>query len=144
MVLHRLSTLRSWGEAQRFRAFFYPRRPAADAMGSESEPLCAASWAGLTQAYVNLKKVLADYGATLDLLVEEVLYVTDMDAAFGRGEVRKQAYSGRPVVASTILVTPRLALPDQLIMPCRRWLPSSDHLDGRCSKACGRTRASSD
>jgi enamine deaminase RidA (YjgF/YER057c/UK114 family) len=37
---------------------------------------------GLTQAYVNLKKVLADYGATLDLLVEEVLYVTDMDAAF--------------------------------------------------------------
>jgi enamine deaminase RidA (YjgF/YER057c/UK114 family) len=70
----------------------------------------------MAQAYVNLKKVLADYGASLDNVVEEVLYVTDMDAAFAvAGEVRKQAYGGRPVVASTILVTPRLAFPDQLI-----------------------------
>jgi hypothetical protein len=39
-----------------------------------------------------------------------------MDAAFAvAGAVRKQAYGGMPVVASTILVTPRLAFPDQLI-----------------------------
>jgi enamine deaminase RidA (YjgF/YER057c/UK114 family) len=70
----------------------------------------------MAQAYVNLKKVLADYDATLDNIVEEVLYVTDMDAAFAvAGKVRKEAYGGRPVVASTILVTPRLAFPDQLI-----------------------------
>jgi hypothetical protein len=49
--------------------------------------------------------------------VEEVLYVTDMDAAFAAaGPVRKEAYgSEKPDVASTILVTPRLALPPQLI-----------------------------
>jgi hypothetical protein len=46
-----------------------------------------------------------------------VLYVTDMDIAFAvAGRVRKEAYGAkRPEVASTILVTPRLALPTQLI-----------------------------
>jgi enamine deaminase RidA (YjgF/YER057c/UK114 family) len=59
---------------------------------------------------------LERYGATMDNVVEEVLYVTDMDAAFAvAGEVRAEAYGGRPVVASTILVTPRLAFKDQLI-----------------------------
>jgi enamine deaminase RidA (YjgF/YER057c/UK114 family) len=70
----------------------------------------------MAQSYANAKKVLAQYGATLDNVVEEVLYVTDMDAAFAVArEVRTEAYGGRPVVASTILVTPRLAFPTQLI-----------------------------
>ena len=70
----------------------------------------------MTQSYANAKKVLAQYGATLDNVVEEVLFVTDMDTAFAAaGAVRTEAYGGRPVVASTILVTPRLAFPDQLI-----------------------------
>jgi enamine deaminase RidA (YjgF/YER057c/UK114 family) len=70
----------------------------------------------MTQSYANAGKVLAQFGATLDNVVEEVLYVTDMDAAFAvAGEVRANAYGGRPVVASTILVTPRLAFPSQLI-----------------------------
>lgn len=49
--------------------------------------------------------------------MEEVLYVTDVDTAFAAaGPVRKEAYgSGRPEVASTILVTPRPALPAQLV-----------------------------
>jgi hypothetical protein len=43
--------------------------------------------------------------------------VTDMGTAFAAaGPVRKEAYgSPKPDVASTILVTPRLALPQQLI-----------------------------
>ena len=71
----------------------------------------------MKQTYANAKKVLGLYGATLDNVVEEVLYVTDMDAAFAAaGVVRKEAYgSERPEVASTILVTSRLALPTQLI-----------------------------
>ena len=49
--------------------------------------------------------------------VEEVLYVTDMEKAFAAaGPVRKEAYgSSRPAVSSTIVVTPRLSLPTQLI-----------------------------
>ena len=71
----------------------------------------------MRQSYQNAAKVLARFDATLDNVVEEVLYVTDMDAAFAvAGSVRKQAYgSARPEVASTILVTPRLALATQLI-----------------------------
>ena len=70
----------------------------------------------MAQSYANIGKVLADYGLTMDNVVEEVVYVTDMDAAFAvAGEVRRQAYGGMPVVASTILVPPRLAFPDQLI-----------------------------
>lgn len=71
----------------------------------------------MQQTYENAKKLLANFDATLDNVVEEVLYVTDMDAAFAvAGTVRKNAYgSDKPAVASTILVTPRLALPTQLI-----------------------------
>ena len=71
----------------------------------------------MRQAYENAKKVLSYYGATLDNVVEEVLYVTHMDAAFAvAGPVRKEAYgSEKPEVSSTLLVTPRLAFPPQLI-----------------------------
>lgn len=71
----------------------------------------------MRQAYVNATKLLGEFGATLQNVVEEVLYVTDMDAAFAAaGPVRKEVYaSERPPVASTILTTSRLALPAQLI-----------------------------
>jgi hypothetical protein len=71
----------------------------------------------MAQCYANARNVLAQYGATLDNVVEEVLYVTDMDTAFAvAGAVRAEAYGGRPVVASTILVTPRLAFPSTVKM----------------------------
>jgi enamine deaminase RidA (YjgF/YER057c/UK114 family) len=71
----------------------------------------------MRQTYANAKKILSEFGATLNDVVEEVLYVTDMDTAFAAaGPVRKEAYgSQRPEVASTVVVTPRLALPTQLI-----------------------------
>ncbi|OUL98242.1 hypothetical protein A8M77_32575 [Variovorax sp. JS1663] len=71
----------------------------------------------MRQTYANAKKILARFGASLADVVEEVLYVTDMETAFAAaGPVRKEAYgSQKPKVASTILVTPRLALPTQLI-----------------------------
>lgn len=71
----------------------------------------------MRQTYANAKKILAEFGATLDNVVEEVLYVTDMDQAFAAaGPVRKEAYASQvPQVASTIFVTSRLALPTQLI-----------------------------
>ena len=71
----------------------------------------------MQQTYENARQLLGQFGASLDNVVEEVLYVTDMDAAFAvAGPVRKAAYgSERPDVASTILVTPRLALPTQLV-----------------------------
>jgi enamine deaminase RidA (YjgF/YER057c/UK114 family) len=71
----------------------------------------------MRQAYANAAKVLGLVGATLQHVVEEVLYVTDMEKAFAAaGPVRKQVYgSEMPAVASTILTTSRLAFPTQLI-----------------------------
>ena len=71
----------------------------------------------MRQTYVNAKKILSEFGATMDNVVEEVVYVTDMDKAMEvAGAVRKEAYgSEKPQVASTIFVTPRLAFPTQLI-----------------------------
>jgi enamine deaminase RidA (YjgF/YER057c/UK114 family) len=72
--------------------------------------------AQMRQTYANARKILARFGASLSDVVEEVIYVTDMDTAFSAaGPVRKEAYGSKPMVASTILVTPRLALPTQLI-----------------------------
>src|SRR5215510_6076553 len=38
--------------------------------------------AQMRQTYKNAKKILGEFGAALDDVVEEVLYVTDMDKAF--------------------------------------------------------------
>jgi enamine deaminase RidA (YjgF/YER057c/UK114 family) len=68
-------------------------------------------------AYANAAKLLSPFGATLDQVVEETLYVTDVDAAFAvAGAVRKAAYGkDRPECASTLVGTTRLAFPEQLI-----------------------------
>jgi enamine deaminase RidA (YjgF/YER057c/UK114 family) len=68
-------------------------------------------------SYVNAAKVLAQFGAGLQDVVDEVLYVTDMDAAFAvAGAVRKAAYgSETPQCASTIAQVQRLAFPQQLV-----------------------------
>jgi len=55
-------------------------------------------------AYANLGKVLAQYGATIDNVVDEILFVTDMDAAFAaRVKMKQEVFSGSPVLGSTIV-----------------------------------------
>ena len=72
--------------------------------------------AQMRQAYTNIQKVLAQYGATMDNVVDEVLFVTDMDAAFAAAvKCRREVFSGTPVVASTIVQIQRLAFPELLI-----------------------------
>lgn len=71
----------------------------------------------MRQTYVNAEELLRRFGASLDDVVEEVLYVLDIDAAFQvAGPVRKAAYGREdPQVASTIVGVTRLAFPEQLI-----------------------------
>ncbi len=71
----------------------------------------------MSTAYDNIAKLLALYGATLEDVVEETLYVLDMDAAFEVvGKVRKAAFGcERPQCASNIIGVPRLAQRSQLI-----------------------------
>jgi 2-iminobutanoate/2-iminopropanoate deaminase len=72
--------------------------------------------AQMRQAYANIKKVLAGYGATIDNVVDEILFVTDMDTAFAAAvKCRREVFSGTPIVASTIVQIQRLAFPDLMI-----------------------------
>jgi 2-iminobutanoate/2-iminopropanoate deaminase len=66
--------------------------------------------------YANIKKLLEGYHMTMDDVVEEVLYVTDMASAFAaRKGYGRQFYSDPRRIASTIVVVSGLALPGQLI-----------------------------
>ena len=70
----------------------------------------------MRQAYTNIQKLLAKYGATIENMVDEILFVTDMDAAFAAAaKCRREIFSGTPLIASTILQIQRLAFPDLMI-----------------------------
>ncbi len=66
-------------------------------------------------AYENIRKVLEKFDATMDNIVDETMFVTDMtevmsnsDAVFG---ARAKAYGGTPEVCQTLLQVSGLVLP---------------------------------
>lgn len=77
----------------------------------------SAMEAQMRAAYENAAKILARFGARLDHVVEETLFVLDVDAAFAvAGKVRKEAYAtSRPHCASNLIGVARLAFPEQLV-----------------------------
>ena len=58
-------------------------------------------------AYQNVKAVLAEFGATLDNVVEETVFVTDMAETMSQVQeifdARASAYGQRPEVAQTLV-----------------------------------------
>ena len=83
--------------------------------------------AQMRQAYANIQKMLEQYGATMDNVIDEVLFVRDMNTAFTAAvKCRQEVFSGQPVVASTIVQIQRLAFPDLMIeIKCVAKLESS-------------------
>ena len=83
--------------------------------------------AQMRQAYANIQKMLKKYGATMDNVIDEVLFVTDMNTAFTAAvKCRQEVFSGQPIVASTIVQIQRLAFPDLMIeIKCVAKLESS-------------------
>jgi 2-iminobutanoate/2-iminopropanoate deaminase len=81
----------------------------------------------MRQAYANIQKMLEQYGATMDNVIDEVLFVTDMNTAFAAAvKCRQEIFSGQPHVASTIVQIQRLAFPDLMIeIKCVAKLESS-------------------
>ena len=67
-------------------------------------------------AYANVQMVLDQFGATMANVVDELDFVTDMDAVFGAmAKIRPEVYGGTPVVANTLIGTPRLAFPELMV-----------------------------
>ncbi len=72
--------------------------------------------AQIRQAYVNIKKLLAEYGAGLDNIVDETWFVTDLESVdAAAGKLRKEIFSGSQAVALTVVQIQRLAFPELLI-----------------------------
>jgi len=70
----------------------------------------------MRQAYANVAKLLQEYDADMENVVDEVLFVTDMEAAFAaRVKCRQDVFGGFPALASTIVQIERLAFPEFLI-----------------------------
>jgi len=87
-------------------------------LGADGKPRDFDTMAAqMRQTYLNAIELLAQFGATLDNVVEETLFVLDVDAAFKvAGEVRKELYaSAQPAIASNLIGVSRLAFPEQLI-----------------------------
>jgi len=67
-------------------------------------------------AYANVVKLLEQYGASIENVVDEIVFVTDIDAAFGaRVKMKDEVFSGSPVLASTIVQIDRLAFPQLMV-----------------------------
>ncbi len=69
------------------------------------------------QTYVNAKQMLSEFGATLDDVVEEGIFVLDVPAGFSAAaKVRKEMYgTAIPQCASSIFGVSALARPEQLV-----------------------------
>jgi 2-iminobutanoate/2-iminopropanoate deaminase len=68
--------------------------------------------AGQTElAYRNVAETLAHFDAAMSDVVEQRVYVTSIDEASAALEVRKAAYGGKDLPASSMVEVNRLALP---------------------------------
>jgi 2-iminobutanoate/2-iminopropanoate deaminase len=62
-------------------------------------------------AYRTVAETLAHFGARMSDVVEQRVYVTNIDEALAAQEVRKAAYGGKDLPASTMVEVSRLVLP---------------------------------
>ena len=70
----------------------------------------------VTQAYANIAEVLAEFGATMDNIVDETFLVTNVDEVMENLEAiygaREQAYGQKPEVTQTLIGVAALLLPE--------------------------------
>ncbi|MBF7730021.1 Rid family hydrolase [Pseudomonas sp. N040] len=89
----------------------------AGQVGVDAHGVVAADLPGQVElAYANIRRVLAKFGATLDNLVDETFFVTDMQELMSQLEAvyarRQQAYGKPPEVAQTVVQVSALLLPE--------------------------------
>ena len=87
-------------------------------VGTDSEGKLAGSGdlaAQVRQSYANVEEVLRHFGATMDDVVDETWFVTDIGATMGNvGElfgIRAEAYGRNPEVAQTMIQVSGLVMP---------------------------------
>ena len=86
-------------------------------VGTDSEGNVAGDLAAQTrQAYANVEAVLSHFGATMDSVVDETWYVTDIGATMGNVAelfgIRAEAFGKNPEVAQTMIQVSGLVMPE--------------------------------
>jgi 2-iminobutanoate/2-iminopropanoate deaminase len=75
--------------------------------------------AQLTQAYVNVREVLEQFGASMENIVDEMWLVTDVQNAMANVErlfeIRNEALGGNADVTQTMVQVAGLVMPELLI-----------------------------
>ena len=75
--------------------------------------------AQVKQAYSNISDVLARLDASLDNVVDETWFVTDMDQVMANFQqiytVREQAYGASPATTQTLVQVSALAMPELMV-----------------------------
>lgn len=80
----------------------------------------------MRQAYANVAKLLEPYGAKLQDIVEETVFVTDMKAALSVAQkVRREVLGESATVASSIVEVSRLAAPTAQVAIKATAIPAS-------------------
>ncbi|MAZ87257.1 MAG: hypothetical protein CL693_06395 [Cellvibrionaceae bacterium] len=86
-------------------------------VGMDSKGKLGADMVEQTEiAYANIKHVLSEMGASLDNIVDETMFVTDMGEFMTKGEAllgaRAKAYGGVPEVCQTVVQVTALVMPE--------------------------------
>jgi 2-iminobutanoate/2-iminopropanoate deaminase len=82
----------------------------------ESGKLAEGMEAQMRLAYQNIEKLLKTFDMTMAAVVDEIIYVTDMQSAFqSRKKLGRTVYPEVMSVPSTIVQVEALALPGQLV-----------------------------
>lgn len=65
--------------------------------------------------YENIAQIMSEYGASMDNIVDETMYVTNIEETMGAAKTvfaeRAKAYGGSPEVCQTLLQVSALVLP---------------------------------
>jgi 2-iminobutanoate/2-iminopropanoate deaminase len=82
------------------------------------------------QVYSNIAKTLSKFGASMSDIVDETLFVTDIDRFLNKEartfDIRRKVFGGEPQVSQTLVQVARLASPEWLVeIKCIAQLPRS-------------------
>lgn len=82
----------------------------------ESGTLAEGMESQVRQSYANIRKLLQGFDMSMDDIVEEVVYTTDIEGAFAaRKLIGREYYADPASVASTLVEVRRLTLEHQLV-----------------------------
>lgn len=86
-------------------------------LGADSDgKLLEGMEAQMQQTYANIEKLLLSFDMSMESIVDETLYVTDIPSAFeSRAKLGRLVYSDCTTVPSTLVQIQALALPGQLV-----------------------------